>query len=137
MKAEEYHKKFNELYGKYEPSLSPIDKAAEKFVGDFAKRVFKDTDTDQEIDLSEKIKMTFKAGAEWASPRWISVNEKLPPEDEEVIVLTNEANGHTLPIACHLCFAHIVSDKTMFVDYDGWNIPQVRYWMPCPELPEK
>lgn len=70
-------------------------------------------------------------------PRWISVNEKLPPEDEEVIVLTNEANGHTLPIACHLCFAHIVSDKTMFVDYDGWNIPQVRYWMPCPELPEK
>ena len=68
---------------------------------------------------------------------WISVNKKLPPEDEEVIVLTNEANGHTLPIACHLCFAHIVSDRTMFVDYDGWNIPQVRYWMPCPELPEK
>lgn len=70
-------------------------------------------------------------------PRWISVKEKLPTEDEEVIVLTNEANGHTLPIACHLCFAHIVSDKTMFVDYDGWNIPQVKYWMPCPELPEK
>ena len=74
---------------------------------------------------------------EVASPRWISVNEKLPPEDEEVIVLTREANGHVLPIACHLCFAHIVSDKTMFVDYDGWNIPEVKYWMPCPELPEK
>lgn len=91
-------------------------------------------------DYNGRQRMIFQQGYEQSEKdlaRWISVKEKLPPEDEEVIVLTNEANGHTLPIACHLCFAHIVSDKTMFVDYDGWNIPQVRYWMPCPELPEK
>lgn len=68
--------------------------------------------------------------------RWIPVSEKLPPVDEDVLVLCNETNGTTLPIACYLCFAHLVSDKTIFVDYNGWNRPGVKYWMPCPELPE-
>jgi hypothetical protein len=67
---------------------------------------------------------------------WISVDKSLPPMGEEVIVLTNEANGHTLPVACHLCFAHR-PDPEVAVCYDGWNIPGVRYWMYCPELPEE
>lgn len=23
------------------------------------------------------------------------------------------------------------------VTYDGWNIPGVKYWMPCPKIPEE
>lgn len=67
---------------------------------------------------------------------WHSVEESLPPMGEEVIVLTNEANGHTLPVACHLCFAHR-PEPEVAVCYDGWNIPGVKYWMNCPELPEE
>ena len=68
---------------------------------------------------------------------WHSVKESLPPVGEEVIALCNESHGTTLPIACYMCFAHLVEDKTIFVEYNGWNIPGVKYWMPCPELPEK
>ena len=67
---------------------------------------------------------------------WNSVKKSLPPMGEEVIVLTNEMNGHELPDACHLCFAHR-PDPKVAVCYDGWNIPGVKYWMYCPELPEE
>ena len=67
---------------------------------------------------------------------WHSVKESLPPVGEEIIALCNEVNGTTLPTACYMCFAHLVEDKTIFVEYNGWNIPGVKYWMPCPELPE-
>lgn len=82
---------------------------------------------------------------------WHPVNESLPEIDEEVIVLTNEMNGHTLDTARHLCFAHrpnpngwdgknIITGEEEHFDvqtYDGWNIPGVRYWMPCPKIPEE
>lgn len=64
-----------------------------------------------------------------------SVEESLPPMDEEVIVLTNVINGRVVNSARYICFGHIVN-KEYAVDYDGWNIPGVKYWMPCPKLPE-
>ena len=67
---------------------------------------------------------------------WNSVDKSLPPMGEEVIVLTNEMNGHELPDASHLCFAHLV-DRRYAMDYNGWNIPGVKYWMNCPDLPEE
>lgn len=74
----------------------------------------------------------FKAGAEWmAGQGWISVNERLPEMDEEVIVLTDELG--TAPIY-KISFGHIV-DVERCIDYNGWNIPGVKYWMPCPEIP--
>ena len=63
---------------------------------------------------------------------WISVKDALPPMDEEVIVLTD--NLETYPI-CKICFGHIV-DRARCSDYNGWNIPGVVLWMPCPKLPE-
>ena len=65
--------------------------------------------------------------------RWIPVGESLPEMDEEVIVLTDEHD--TAPIY-KIGFGHIV-DKTRCVDYNGWNTPGVRYWMPCPEIPKE
>lgn len=48
-----------------------------------------------------------------------------PQMDEEVIALVGEYN--------QIYFAHIV-DKRFCVDYDGWNIPDVRWWIPCPKI---
>lgn len=50
-----------------------------------------------------------------------------PPVDEEVIALVGEYNM--------IFFAHIV-DKNKAIDYDGWNIPDVKCWIPCPEIEE-
>ena len=50
-----------------------------------------------------------------------------PAIDEEVIALVGEENT--------ISFAHIV-DKERCVDYDGWNIPEVRCWIPCPKIEE-
>ena len=50
-----------------------------------------------------------------------------PAIDEEVIALVGEYN--------QICFAHIV-DKRWCIDYDGWNIPDVRWWIPCPKIEE-
>lgn len=68
---------------------------------------------------------------------WHSVEESLPPIDEEVIVLRNESNGITLPYPYNLTYGHLVADKTIFVEYNDWNVPGVKYWMPMPKLPNE
>lgn len=77
---------------------------------------------------------SFIEGAELADANtkshWISVKDSLPEKDEDVIVLCDELN--TAPLY-KISFAHIV-DKTMCKDYNGWNIPNVVYWFPIPEL---
>ena len=50
-----------------------------------------------------------------------------PAIDEEVIALVGENKM--------ISFAHIV-DKERCVDYDGWNIPNVKCWIPCPKIEE-
>ena len=51
---------------------------------------------------------------------WISVNDRLPAMNVEVIALDDENK---------LSFAHRV-DTTVENHYRGWNIPGVLYWMP-------
>lgn len=89
---------------------------------------------EQQVALQE----TFKKGYELAEKDfgWHSVDESLPPMDEKVIALTNQMRGKKLSTARCICFAHIV-DKNVAKDYNGWNIPGVKFWMPCPELPEE
>lgn len=88
-------------------------------------------------DINTTSRKRFQEGYEKAEQDlcWHSVEESLPPMDEEVIVLTNVINGRVLDTARYICFGHIVN-KEICVDYDGWNIPGVKYWMPCPKLPE-
>ena len=59
-------------------------------------------------------------------PAWIPSTEH-PAIDEEVIALVGENKM--------ISFAHIV-DKDRCVDYDGWNIPEVKCWIPCPKIEE-
>ena len=57
-------------------------------------------------------------------PTWRPSTEH-PAIDEEVIALVG---GNKM-----ISFAHIV-DKERCVDYDGWNIPDVKCWIPCPKI---
>ena len=50
-----------------------------------------------------------------------------PLIDEEVIALVGENKM--------ISFAHIV-DKDLCVDYDGWNVPDVKFWIPFPKIEE-
>ena len=59
-------------------------------------------------------------------PAWRPSTEH-PDIDEEVIALVGENKM--------ISFAHIV-DKNKAIDYDGWNIPDVRCWIPCPKIEE-
>ena len=58
---------------------------------------------------------------------WVSVEDELPPVDKEVIVLTTIGR---------ISFGHIV-DKKIAKDYNGWNIPDVEYWLPFVDPKDK
>lgn len=93
-----------------------VDRLSEKSnitkSGDFAKYVF------------GIIGGVYKVSSD--KPAWRPSTEH-PFVDEEVIALVGKYNK--------ISFAHIV-DKERCVDYDGWNIPDVRCWIPCPKIEE-
>lgn len=133
-RAEEYHKEFDALYGGHEPnlSLSKVELAASEAAYSWQ------SDKEGHLTLEmfpEVFKRGFLNGYEQAEKDlgWHSVEESLPPIDEDVIVLEDRLNlGSLYAIAV----AHIV-DKEKAVDYNGWNIPGVKFWMPMPKIPKE
>ena len=110
-----------------------------KALPNYPPEIYADEDEYIEVESERSMQRVFyRKGYEQAEKDigWNSVEKSLPPMGEEVIVLTNEMNGHELPNASHLCFAHLV-DRRYAMDYNGWNIPGVKYWMNCPDLPEE
>lgn len=90
-------------------------------------KVMYDTDQEEALDkmtsnMKERISEQF-----YTVPRWISVNDELPPVDKEAVVLTTDGE---------ICFGHIV-DKKIAKDYNGWNIPNVEYWIPYVDPKDK
>lgn len=90
-------------------------------------KVMYDTDQEEALDkmtsnMKERISEQF-----YTVPRWISVNDRLPPVDKEAVVLTKDGE---------ICFGHIV-DKKIAKDYNGWNIPNVEYWLPFVDPKDK
>ena len=77
-------------------------------------------DTDQEDALDKMVTNMQERRPKQVSPVWVSVKDKLPPVDKEAVVLTKDGE---------ICFGHIV-DKKIAKDYNGWNIPNVEYWLP-------
>lgn len=77
--------------------------------------------------------LKYKEGesVELSEAKWIDASISQPEQDVEVIVLMETVAGGFYKIA----FGHIV-DKSKCVDYNGWNIEGVRYWIPCPEMPK-
>ena len=64
---------------------------------------------------------------------WHSVDDCLPEVDEEVIVLTDE---YGVAPYYKISIGHIVN-KERCLDYNGWNIQGVKFWMPLPEIPKE
>lgn len=77
-------------------------------------------DTDQEEALTKMVANIQESRPKQVSPVWVSVKDRLPPVDKEAVVLTTDGE---------ICFGHIV-DKKIAKDYNGWNIPNVEYWLP-------
>ena len=88
------------------------EKANNTKSGTFAKYVY------------ERIVSVYKVSSD--KQEWIPSTEH-PQVNEEVIALVGENKM--------ISFAHIV-DKERCVDYDGWNIPEVKCWIPCPKIEE-
>ena len=88
------------------------EKANKTKSGTFAKYVY------------ERIVSVYKVSSD--NNAWIPSTEH-PLIDEEVIALVGENKM--------ISFAHIV-DKDKAIDYDGWNIPEVKCWIPCPKIEE-
>ena len=88
------------------------EKANKTKSGTFAKYVF------------DMIGSVYKVSSD--KQEWRPSTEQ-PAIDEEVIALVGENKM--------ISFAHIV-DKERCVDYDGWNIPEVKCWIPCPKIGE-
>ncbi len=84
-------------------------------------------DTDQEDALAKMVVSMQERRPEQVSPIWVSVKDKLPPVDKEAVVLTTDGT---------ICFGHIV-DKKIAKDYNGWNIPNVEYWLPFVDPKDK
>lgn len=64
-----------------------------------------------------------------------------PPVDEEVIVLLGNyddfpqiAIGHAVDTEA---VVDIYGNPYKIIEYNGWNIPGVKYWMPMPKLPNE
>ena len=71
-------------------------------------------------DINRTLRAAHQQGYELAEKDlgWHSVDESLPPIDEEVIVLTNRVRDIELDSANRICFAHIV-DRSLAIDWDG------------------
>ena len=74
-------------------------------------------------ELTEKV-----AQFEAARPKWISVKEKLPENDDNYLVFTSDRNDAVI--------ATYYGDGE-WLEYDLTNlIPLVTHWMPLPEPPK-
>lgn len=80
--------------------------------------IIKQSDANSEMVI-DNLKDEFAYGTN----SWISVNDRLPAMNVEVIALNDEGK---------ISFAHIV-DPNIAKYYKGWNIPGVLYWMPFEE----
>lgn len=67
------------------------------------------------------------AGLEAKVPRWIPVTEKIPPDQEEVLVLTRSKNGVRNVDKGYWAIDHFI--------HRGRTV--VTHWMPLPEAPKE
>lgn len=80
----------------------------------------------------------FMDGAEWADshPRWISVEDELPPkeseyEDNSIVVLATD--GYGVYKGLYRCNEYLSGWFTC----DLWALENITHWMPLPQAPKK
>lgn len=71
------------------------------------------------------------------TPRWISVEERLPEDGDSVLVIVNGRYGN-IKFVNAICMATYSGDEGWIIDnYEEWYGAEVDYWMPLPEPPEE
>jgi hypothetical protein len=72
-----------------------------------------------------------------ASP-WISVNDRLPEDEQGVLVIASGRPREHLELdSAHELATFYAGEGWSFDAYPEWEDPQVTYWMPLPERPEE
>lgn len=72
-----------------------------------------------------------------ASP-WISVNDRLPEDEQDVLVIASGRPREHLELdSAHELATFYAGEGWYFDAYPEWEDPQVTYWMPLPERPEE
>ena len=84
------------------------------------------------------IRQAFEKGAEWAgnhsNSQWISVNDDLPYNHKELIVIENVCTKRVIAFD-----GDDFSLKSMIMTEGKWywiHSTKVKYWMPIPNLPK-
>ena len=79
-------------------------------------------------------------------PRWISVGERLPEEDQEVLLIAHGWEpqsmyiGHLHHVEAETSWLTGITSKESEWSISGWSYlrePEVTHWMPLPQLPEE
>lgn len=89
-------------------------------------------------------KIDFLAGYQAAAPQWISVKDRLPEIDEEVIVAVpfvfEDESGPTKEKGCWIKTARLMSEpegaKWSIHIEEKW-ITHITHWMPLPQPPKE
>jgi len=70
--------------------------------------------------------------------KWISVKDRLPSLNQNVVVLYNWKTTHNEKnVGRHICFYRKFKGKYGFLLYNYDVIENVTYWMPLPEPPKE
>lgn len=84
----------------------------------------------------------FVEGAEWADAHpkspWVSVGERLPEYEEDVLVCDNTTSG--TPHYLGMCFGHRTAREDVIKDANGFaelSHFTITHWMPIPPLPKE
>lgn len=71
-----------------------------------------------------------------ASP-WISVNDRLPEDGQDVLVIARgRPREHLILDNAYELATFYDGEGWLFDAYPDWENPQVTYWMPLPKRPE-
>lgn len=94
----------------------------------FRKDVLKEVDADNYVSRHDNCMEDFQCGEEWQSKQspWISVEERLPEEDKEVLVLYEFRS------------AFMIQEDFYFGQGEQWNWGgnKILAWMPIPSFDE-
>lgn len=67
---------------------------------------------------------------------WISVKDRLPDDDELVLVYTKDNVMSVCPLVIANAFANLKNLK-VWEDNNGYYVSDVTHWMPLPEPPKE
>ena len=79
-------------------------------------------------------------------PRWISVEERLPEKDQEVLLIAHGWESQSMYIGClhneeaETSWLTGITSKESEWSISGWSYlraPEVTHWMPMPEPPKE